>query len=183
MRRSTAAIGSAVYFAVAAGTFAILVPWLGTGWQFHRPWPVTAQVAGVLLIGAGLVPVVSAFVQFARAGGTPLPLAPTRHLVVAGFHRYVRNPIYLGSLLIFVGEALLFGRLSLLVYAAVGWAGAAAFVRWYEEPALTRRFGAEYQAYRRAVPAWRPRLHPWAGGGAELTRRSTGADRDADQDH
>jgi len=164
MRRSTAAIGSAAYFMVAAGTFAVLIPWLVTGWQFHRPWPWPAQVAGVLLIGAGLVPVLSVFRQFARAGGTPLPLAPTRHLVVAGFHRYVRNPIYLGSLLIFAGEALLFGRLSLLVYAAAGWAGAAVFVRCYEEPALARRFGAEYEAYRRAVPAWRPRLHPWTPG-------------------
>jgi protein-S-isoprenylcysteine O-methyltransferase Ste14 len=168
MRRSTAVIGSAAYFAAAAGTFAVLVPWLVTGWQFHRPgsyW-VVAQAAGIVLIGAGAVPVVSVFVQFARAGGTPLPLAPTRHLVVSGFNRYVRNPVYLGSLLIFCGEALLFGRLSLLVYAAVGWAGAAAFVRWYEEPALARRFGTEYEAYRRAVPAWRPRLHPWTPGGS-----------------
>ena len=39
MRRSTAAIGSAAYFAVAAGIFAVLVPWLVTGWEFHRPWP------------------------------------------------------------------------------------------------------------------------------------------------
>ena len=164
MRRSTATIGSAAYFALEAGTFAVLLPWLISGRQFHRLWPVPAQVAGVLLIGAGLVPVAGAFVQFARAGGTPLPLAPTQHLVVAGFHRYVRNPIYLGSLLIFTGEALLFGRLSLLLYAAIGWAGAAAFVRWYEEPALARRFGAEYEAYRRAVPAWWPRLHPWTPG-------------------
>ena len=164
MRRSAAAIGSAAYFVVEAGTFAVLIPWLVTGWQFHQPWPLAARVAGVLLIGAGLVPVAGAFVQFAQAGGTPLPLAPTQRLVVTGFHRYVRNPIYLGSLLIFAGEALLFGRLSLLVYAAVGWAGAAVFVRWYEEPALARRFGAEYEAYRRAVPAWWPRLHPWTPG-------------------
>jgi protein-S-isoprenylcysteine O-methyltransferase Ste14 len=164
MRRSTAAIGSAAYFAMAAGTFVVLIPWLVTGWQLHRLWAGWAA-AGAVLIGAGLVPVVAVFVQFARAGGTPLPLAPTGQLVVSGFNRYVRNPIYLGSLMIFAGEALLFWRLSLLVYAAAGWAGAAVFVRWYEEPALTRRFGAEYEAYRRAVPAWRPRLRPWTPGG------------------
>jgi protein-S-isoprenylcysteine O-methyltransferase Ste14 len=175
MRRSTAAIGSAVYFALAAGIFAVLIPWLVTGWQFHQPWPLLARVAGGLLIGAGLVPVADAFVQFARAGGTPLPLAPTQHLVVAGFHRYVRNPIYLGSLLIFAGEALLFGRLSLLGYAVIGWAGAAAFVRWYEEPALARRFGAEYEAYRRAVPAWRPRLRPWTPAGPDGLRTGPSA--------
>ena len=170
MRRSVAAAGSAAYFAGMAGTFAVLVPWLVTGWQFHRPWPgwIVAQVAGALLIGVGVVPVVSVFVQFTRAGGTPLPLAPTRRLVVSGFNRYVRNPVYLGSLLIFLGEALLFGRLSLLVYALIGWAGAAVFVRCHEEPTLSRRFGAEYEAYRRAVPAWRPRLRPWTPGGPGL---------------
>jgi protein-S-isoprenylcysteine O-methyltransferase Ste14 len=163
MRRSTAAIGTAVYFAGAAGTFAVLVPWLVTGWQFHRPLPLwtVAQVIGGALICLGVVPVVHTFIQFARAGGTPMPLAPTQRLVVTGFHRYIRNPIYVGSLMIFVGEALLFGSRTLLVYTVVGWAGAAAFVHWYEEPALTRRFGAEYEAYRRAVPAWWPRWHPW----------------------
>jgi protein-S-isoprenylcysteine O-methyltransferase Ste14 len=163
MRRSNATIGTAVYFAVAAGTFAVLVPWLVTGWQLHRPLPfwTVAQVIGVALVCLGLVPVVHAFVQFARAGGTPMPLAPTQRLVVTRFHRYVRNPIYLGSLMIFVGEALLFGSRTLLFCAVVGWAGAAAYVRWYEEPALSRRFGAEYDTYRRAVPAWWPRLHPW----------------------
>ena len=163
MRQSTAAIGTVVYFAVAAGTFAVLVPWLVTGWHVHRPLPywAVAQVIGVVLICAGLVPVVHAFVQFARAGGTPMPLAPTRRLVVTGFHRYARNPIYLGSLLIFLGEALFFGSGRLLIYTAIGWLGVAAFVHWYEEPALARRFGAEFEAYRRAVPAWRPRLHPW----------------------
>jgi hypothetical protein len=89
-----------------------------------------------------------------------MPGAMTTRLVVTGLNRYVRNPIYLGAVTIFVGEALLLGRLSLLLYAVAGWVGIAAFVRWYEEPALVRRFGADYQAYRRAVPAWLPRLHP-----------------------
>lgn len=165
MRGWVAAAGSAAYFAVAAGTGAILVPWLVTRWEFGRGWPFWAQAAGVVLIGAGVVPVVSVFVQFARAGGTPLPVAPTRRLVVSGFNRYVRNPVYVGSALIFAGQALVFGSLRLLAYTAIGWAGAAAFVRWYEEPALTRRFGAEYVAYRSAVRAWWPRLRPWRGPG------------------
>ena len=53
------------------------------------------------------------------------------------------------------------GQLSLLLYAVAAWVGVAAFVRWYEEPALTRRFGADYEVYRHAVPAWLPRLHLW----------------------
>ena len=48
-------------------------------------------------------------------------------------------------------------------YAAAVWAAAAAFVHWYEEPALTRQFGAEYEAYRRDVPAWWPHPRRWPG--------------------
>ena len=89
-----------------------------------------------------------------------MPGAMTERLVVTGFNRHVRNPIYLAAMTIFVGEALLFGQLSMLVYTIAVWVGAVGFVRWYEEPALAARFGADYEAYRRAVPAWRPRLHP-----------------------
>jgi hypothetical protein len=31
-----------------------------------------------------------------------------------------------------------------------------------QEPTSARTFGDEYEAYRRAVPAWRPRLHSWS---------------------
>jgi protein-S-isoprenylcysteine O-methyltransferase Ste14 len=53
----------------------------------------------------------------------------------------------------------------LLPYAAVVAAAFVAFVHWYEEPTLTRQFGDRYQAYRRAVPGWWPRRHPWSPAG------------------
>ncbi len=58
------------------------------------------------------------------------------------------------------------GAALLLVYAAVVWAAVAAFVYGYEEPTLRARYGAEYDAYRRAVPAWWPRLRPWRPTGS-----------------
>lgn len=163
MRRPMAAAGSAVFFIVAPGSVAGLIPWLITHWEFHQPLPywVTAQVIGLILICVGLLPPVSAFVEFAKAGGTPMPIAPPPQLVISGFNRYVRNPMYVGLLLTIIGQALLFGSLGLLIYVALAWVVVAAFVHWYEEPTLTRKFGADYQEYRRAVPAWRPRLHPW----------------------
>jgi protein-S-isoprenylcysteine O-methyltransferase Ste14 len=112
----------------------------------------------VVLICVGLVPPVHAFVEFTKAGGTPAPVAPPDRLVVSGFNRYVRNPMYVGLILVVLGQALLFGKLSLLVYAVVMWAVTAIFVHWYEEPTLAGRYGAEYDAYRKAVPAWWPRI-------------------------
>jgi protein-S-isoprenylcysteine O-methyltransferase Ste14 len=85
----------------------------------------------------------------------------TERLVVGGVYRYVRNPMYVAVLAAIVGQALLLGRLGLLLYAAAAWLVVATFVRFYEEPTLTRRFGADYEAYRHAVPAWWPRLRPW----------------------
>ena len=163
MRRSSAALGSAAFFAIAPGTVVGLIPWLITRWELHQPWPqwMVAQVVGVGLICVGLVPPVSAFVEFVKAGGTPMPLAPTQRLVVSGFNRYVRNPMYFGLVLVILGQALLFASVALVIYAVIAWAVPAAFVRWYEEPTLARQFGAEYETYRRAVPAWWPRLRPW----------------------
>jgi protein-S-isoprenylcysteine O-methyltransferase Ste14 len=116
----------------------------------------------VILLAVGLFALVQAFVRFVVEGlGTPAPIAAPERLVVGGLYRYVRNPMYVAVLTVIVGQALILGQLVLLPYAAAIWVITAAFVRWYEEPALTRRFGADYEAYRRAVPAWRPRLRPW----------------------
>ena len=151
----------------------VWLPWVLTGWKVEYDSSIghAAQALGLALIAAGLAPTTVTFVEFARAGGTPVPGALTEHLVVSGFNKYVRNPIYLGVVVVIVGEALLFGQLSLLIYGAGVWLAAAVFVRRYEEPTLARRFGGDYEAYRSAVPAWRPRLHPWSPGDDDSERR------------
>jgi protein-S-isoprenylcysteine O-methyltransferase Ste14 len=166
MRKPTAAAVSVAWGLAIGGTFGGLLPYLFSDWHMHRPlpyWPV-AQGAGVLLICAGLAPIVQSFIEFTNADGTPVPIASPRRLVVCGFYRYVRNPIYIGFLAILAGETLLTGSLGLLEYTAVAWCVGAAAVRFYEEPTLARKFGVEYAAYRRSVRAWIPRLHPWSPG-------------------
>jgi protein-S-isoprenylcysteine O-methyltransferase Ste14 len=123
--------------------------------------PPLRLVLGVVLIVVGLIPAVHAFVQFARAGGTPMPVAPTERLVVTGFNRFVRNPMYVGLITAILGQALLFDSLTLVGYAAFFWIATASFVHLYEEPTLVRTYGDQYEEYRRNVPAWTPRLTPW----------------------
>jgi len=164
MRKPAAAAVSVAWGAALGGTFGALLPYLLSDWHLHRPLPywVVAQVAGALLICAGLAPIVGSFAEFARADGTPVPVASPPRLVVSGFYRYVRNPIYVGFMAVLIGEVLVTGSLGLLEYTAVAWCVGAAAVRFYEEPTLARKFGPEYREYRRAVRAWIPRLHPWA---------------------
>jgi protein-S-isoprenylcysteine O-methyltransferase Ste14 len=165
-RRARAAAGSAAFFAVAPGSAAGVVPWLLTGWDV-RHWWLPVRVAGTVLILAGIPILVHAFVRFVVEGlGTPAPVAPPEHLVVAGAYRYVRNPMYVAVTATIVGQALLLGQPVLLAWAAVFALAVWSFVRFYEEPALHRRFGAEYDAYRSTVPAWRPRLRRRAARGA-----------------
>jgi protein-S-isoprenylcysteine O-methyltransferase Ste14 len=79
--------------------------------------------------------------------------------------------MYLAVTAVIVGQALARGQPGLLLYAAVVGDATAAFADGYEEPTLRRQFGAQYQAYRRAVPAWRPRRHPWQPGQANQPAR------------
>ncbi len=163
MSKVTSAVGSSVFFVLAPGTVAGLVPWWLTGWQARPHLAVPLQIIGAVLIAAGVIVLVSAFARFVREGaGTPAPAAPTEQLVIGGLYRHVRNPMYLAVLAVIAGQALVLGRPVLLAYAALVWAACAAFVRWYEEPTLRRRYGAQYEAYRRGVPGWWPRLRPWA---------------------
>jgi protein-S-isoprenylcysteine O-methyltransferase Ste14 len=166
MRRSAAAIGSGIFFLLAPGIVAGVVPWWITRWHIRGDGRTAAwiplRVIGVALLVVSVPVLVRAFWQFASEGlGTPAPVAPTAKLVVGGLYRYVRNPMYLAVIGAIVGQALLLGQPLLLFYAGGILTAFVSFVRWYEEPTLTRQFGAEYETYRKAVPAWWPRRQPW----------------------
>jgi protein-S-isoprenylcysteine O-methyltransferase Ste14 len=161
MQKSRAAIASAAFFVVAPGAVVGLIPWLITRWEIADSTPMWQIIIGVLLIVAGLIPPVHAFVQFVKAGGTPMPIAPTQRLVVTGFNRYIRNPMYAGLITAIVGQASVFGSWWLVLYAAAFWVITGSFVRWYEEPTLVREYDGEYEEYRRNVHAWLPRWRPW----------------------
>ena len=95
--------------------------------------------------------------------GTPAPIAPPKRLVVVGFYRYVRNPMYLGFFIGWAGLWVVFGRANLLaiIVALLVVLGVALFVQLYEEPTLQKTFGAEYEEYCRNVRRWVPRLRAW----------------------
>jgi len=164
MRKSAAIFGSVVFFLIAPGTVGFVVPWWTAGWQIGAPLLGNNlfPAAGVVLVLLGLGPLIESFARFALQGlGTPAPIAPPQHLVVSGFYRHVRNPMYVGVLLIILGNALLLGNVAVFAYAALTALGFAGFVMAYEEPTLRRQFGAEYEEFCRNVPRWIPRFTPW----------------------
>jgi protein-S-isoprenylcysteine O-methyltransferase Ste14 len=157
--------GSILFFFLAPGTVAGVIPWLISGWTFQAPFLGTdaTRFFGAALILAALDIILDSFARFALIGeGTPAPTHPTRRLVVSGYYRHVRNPMYVAVLAAILGQAILFADDRLIVYAALVWLMFHAFVTLYEEPTLTRAFAAEYPEYCAHVPRWFPRLAPWS---------------------
>jgi protein-S-isoprenylcysteine O-methyltransferase Ste14 len=147
--------------------FTLVVPGLGA---VYAPWwilthsgtqPTVVAWPAVVVIVAGLALYLACLWLFANVGrGTPGPWDAPRRFVATGPYRWVRNPIYLAALLVVLGEAWLFGSIPLLVYAATISVACHLFVVAYEEPELHRRFGEEYDQYRRTVRRWLPRPPP-----------------------
>ncbi len=163
MRKLGAVLGSAVFLVIAPGTLAGFLPWwiTGRGSQIAvLAWPWRAL--GWLLVAAGGMVLLDSFTRFALQGlGTPAPVFPTKHLVVTGLYRFVRNPMYVAVVALILGQSLLFGSVSLLWYGCVVWLGFHLFVLLYEEPTLRATYGDEYLEFCSHVRRWIPRVTPW----------------------
>jgi protein-S-isoprenylcysteine O-methyltransferase Ste14 len=148
---------------IGPGPLTVLVPWLLSGWELREPllgWTWLRGV-GVALLVVGIPVLAESIARFVWKGrGTLTPAVPTRHLVISGLYRFVRNPMYVGVVTIIVGEALLLGSGDVLIYAAVVALGFHLFVVLYEEPTLRRTYGAEYDEYRAHVRRWIPGITP-----------------------
>ena len=162
MTRPAAAFGSILFFVLAPGTVAGLIPGWITRWDLSWSNPPLI-VIGATWVVVGLIALVRCFARFATDGsGTPAPVAPTKSLVVTGLYRRVRNPMYLAVAMILFGQALMFASAALIAYGLVVWLAFQAFVLTYEEPTLRVTYGDQYTAYSAAVPRWIPRLRPWS---------------------
>jgi protein-S-isoprenylcysteine O-methyltransferase Ste14 len=154
-------IAGAAFFAL---WFWLLPPWLGfhvDHWGVAR-WRWLAIVPSVL----GFAVAIRCVWDFGRTGhGTPVPLAPPKRLVVVGFYRYVRNPMYVGFFAGWIGLWIIFGQVSkaAIIAACLVVIGVDLFVMFYEEPTLRRLFDGDYEEYCLNVHRWLPRLRPWNG--------------------
>ena len=153
-------LGVALVFVLGEGGGIVLLPYAFTRWQPGPAWPLAVRALGVALITVGGIVVISGFIRFVTDGVgalQPLMMPDSWRLTFVGPYRYMRNPLYLAIVMAVTGQALLFSRPVLLAYAAVLLATFVLVVRVFVEPSMARRFGAEYEAYRRQVPGWWPR--------------------------
>ena len=138
----------------------LLIPYaiLKASGGFLGATPAFLKVCSFILAVIGILAVGWVALVFPTKGkGTPVPILPPKEFVAHGLYRYVRNPMYLGALLILVAEAAFFGSPMLLLYTAFVGVALHAFLVLLEEPQLERRFGDTYRQYKARTPRWIPR--------------------------
>lgn len=132
---------------------------------FSRPHlaPSAFQLVAGALIGLGglALMLISMILMIRIAKSTIMPWDPSKHLVVAGPYRYLRNPMILGVILLLIGEALVLSSCGIALMALGFFLLNTLYFIIFEEPQLEKLFGAAYRRYKAHVPRWLPRTTPW----------------------
>lgn len=119
---------------------------------------VMTGIGVVCALAGGLVRILTIGLVYIRRGGRNRRVSAD-DLVTDGIYAHVRNPMYLGNLLIAAGLSLMYGSpwiyaglfpLFLLIYISIV---------AEEERFLTTKFGDEFTAYCRSVPRFWPNFH------------------------
>lgn len=163
--------------AMQVGTAGAFLLWLvpvaaiakSDGWDAVAAIPTwrLSLAAQILIIPIAMgVRAVSEFVH--RGRGTPIPYDPPKQLVTSGPYSYVRNPMQLSMVLIFVVGAATLWDPWLLASAAIAWAYGAGLATWHEGIDLESRFGDQWVTYREKTRNWIPRWRPYIEGESQL---------------
>ena len=172
----------AVYFFI----FCILVPGflLLTGFRMDTLWSVSLPstvffhwASGGLVLVGGLITALGMAQLWFQGKGLPISDLPPTRFVATGLYRIWRHPIYVGFTLLFAGVGCSVGSFWCLAFSTplllLGWF---AYVLFYEEPVLVRRFGPTYQVYvdrvhllipfplKVGASRWLQKMAEWASG-------------------
>lgn len=147
-----------IFTILVPGTLAVAIPQVLARWRPLPELPVRdrpASIAGTISLIAGMALYLHTVIQFGSEGdGTPSPTDEPDELVTGGIYAYSRNPMYIGVLLVIIGQALRQRSVSVCWWAAGMWIGFHNRVIGFEEPHLMEKHGEEYEQYCEEVPRW-----------------------------
>jgi len=112
------------------------------------------SVAGGVIFGVGATIAAWGLLTFRRARTTTVPGQASSRFVTWGPYRFTRNPMYVGLILAYLGEAGILKQIWPVILLPL----TIAYLNWVvirlEESKLTEVFGEEYNQYRRKVRRW-----------------------------
>jgi len=148
-------------FIALPGIVAVILPPLIA---YFDPWRGEHWTPGIVVMCIGAFILLWCVRDFYVSGkGTLAPWDPPVTLVVVGLYRFVRNPMYIGVLLLVLGWSLYFLSVLLVIYVIVLTVGFHIRVVRNEEAWLKAQFGVQWESYEKEVSRWLPRLTSWQG--------------------
>ena len=140
------------------GIVAGLAPYMIAKRSFNEAFEnsfVLYHFIGLPVFIAGVFITLHCVVRFAIDGlGTLSPADPTKRLVTQGLYRFSRNPMYVGVMLMLIGEVVFTQAANLLFYSISIFVSFNLFIAYREEPRLKRDFGQDYVDYCNKVRRW-----------------------------
>lgn len=165
----------ALFWGLCLGVIPVVIWLIEARWGLAVEAPPVLRISGAVLFAlASALALWAAISMSSRGEGTPLPSAMPRRLVISGPYRYVRNPMAITGITQGVAVGLMLGSWLVVVYALCGSLVWNWMIRPLEEADLERRFGAEFDDYRRHVGCWVP---TYRGFGTNVTTNDTARDR------
>ena len=104
------------------------------------------------MILGGFIAFSTIIAQIKYASGTPFPMLPTKKLLVIGPFKYCRNPMTLGTILLYSGIAVMVGSYTALLFVLIFFLILLAYLKLVEEQELALRFGQAYLDYKNDTP-------------------------------
>jgi protein-S-isoprenylcysteine O-methyltransferase Ste14 len=152
-------VRNVIFTILVPGTVAVYIPYriiLNQYESLYFTWSLLG-CAALILMAVGTSIYLWCLWDFAVTGrGTPNIVDAPRRLVVKGLYRYVRNPMYIGVLLVIMGWAALYESLATAQFALLMFVIFNGVIFFLEEPMLRERFGQAYEGYCEAVHRWIP---------------------------
>jgi protein-S-isoprenylcysteine O-methyltransferase Ste14 len=130
--------------------------------QFVLPHFAFGVITGILGCGFIIAGILfawwSIYVQLTIGRGTPVPVMATQQLIIQKPYTYCRNPMALGTIVVYLGAAILLGSISALGIVLACAVLLLLYIKFLEEKEMELRFGAAYREYRKQTPFIIPRF-------------------------
>lgn len=126
-------------------------------WPFLLPSELQPIFWLLFLAGSFLI-IWAAWTLARHSGATGAPADPTHYLVTVGPYQWMRNPIYLGDIVLLFGLSFYLRSPTILLITLLCIPVIDLAVRFIEEPRTERRLGEAYRQYKRVVPRWIPKI-------------------------
>jgi protein-S-isoprenylcysteine O-methyltransferase Ste14 len=113
--------------------------------------PPLWRLLGIAFIVIGVTISSIAEGKFHKAGTTVMPFTESSVLVTNGLYEFSRNPMYLGFVVVLLGEAILLGSLSPYIIVILFWIVMEKLFIEAEERMLEAKFGNQWTEYKTSV--------------------------------